>query len=66
MAAKAALYLAMREAGMTNVQLARRIGCDEKEVRRMLDPRHPTKLPRIQDALDVLGKRLVLSVEEAA
>jgi antitoxin HicB len=66
MAAKAALYLAMREAGMTNVQLARRIGCDEKEVRRLLDPRHPTKLPRIKDALEVLGKRLVVSVEEAA
>src|ERR1022692_2023881 len=44
MAAKAALYLAMREAGMTNAQLARKLGCDEKEVRRMLDPRHPTKV----------------------
>jgi antitoxin HicB len=66
MAAKAALYLAMREAGMTNVQLARRIGRDEKEVRRMLDPRHPTKLPRIKEALEVLGKRLVVSVERAA
>ena len=66
MAAKAALYLAMAEAGMTNVQLARKLGCDEKEVRRMLDPRHPTKLPRIKEALDVLGKRLVVSVEEAA
>jgi len=66
MAAKAALYLAMREAGMTNVQLARKLGCDEEEVRRMLDPRHPTKLPRIKDALDVFGKRLVVSVEEAA
>lgn len=66
MAAKAALYLAMREAGMTNVQLARRIGRDEKEVRRMLDPRHPTKLPRIKEALEVLGKRLVVSVEQAA
>ena len=66
MAAKAALYLAMREAGITNVQLARKLGCDEKEVRRMLDPRHPTKLPRIKEALDVLGKRLVVSVEEAA
>ena len=66
MAAKAALYLAMREAAMTNVQLARKLGCDEKEVRRMLDPRHPTKLPRIKDALDVFGKRLVVSVEEAA
>ena len=66
MAAKAALYLAMGEAGMTNVQLARKLACDEKEVRRMLDPRHPTKLPRIKEALDVLGKRLVVSVEEAA
>jgi antitoxin HicB len=66
MAAKAALYLAMREAGMSNVQLARRIGRDEKEVRRMLDPRHPTKLPRIKEALEVLGKRLVVSVEQAA
>jgi antitoxin HicB len=47
MAAKAALYLAMREAGITNAQLARKLGCGEKEVRRMLDPRHPTKLPRI-------------------
>lgn len=66
MAAKAALYLAMREAGITNVQLARKLACDEKEVRRMLDPRHATKLPRIQAALDVFGKRLVVSVEEAA
>jgi len=66
MAAKAALYLAMREAGMTNVQLARKLGCDEREVRRMLDPRHPTKLPRIKDALDILGKRLIVGVEAAA
>ena len=66
MAAKAALYLAMREAGMTNVQLARKLGCDEREVRRMLDPRHPTKLPRIKEGLEVLGKRLVVGVEEAA
>jgi antitoxin HicB len=66
MAAKAALYLALRDAGMTNVQLARKLGCDEREVRRMLDPRHPTKLPRINEALDVLGKRLVVGVEEAA
>ncbi len=66
MAAKAALYLAMRDAGMANVELARKLGCDEKEVRRMLDPQHPTKLPRIKEALEVLGKRLVVSVEEAA
>ena len=66
MAAKAALYLAMREARITNLEMARRLGCDEKEVRRMLDPRHATKLPRIQKALELLGKRLRLSLEEAA
>ena len=66
MAAKAALYLAMREAGIANVELARKLSCDEKEVRRMLAPRHPAKLPRIKEALDVLGKRLVVRVEEAA
>jgi antitoxin HicB len=66
MAAKAVLYFAMKEAAIANVELARRLGCDEKEIRRMLDPRRPTKLPRIQEALDVLGKRLVVSVQEAA
>ena len=65
-ASKAALYLAMREAQIKNTELARRLGCDEKEVRRMLDPRHPTKLPRIQQALEALGKRLVVSMEEEA
>ena len=65
-AAKAALYLASREAGLPNVAIARRLGCDEKEVRRILDPRHPTKLPRIQQALAALGKRLTVAVEDAA
>lgn len=65
-AAKAALYLAMKETGVSNTVLARRLGCDEKEVRRMLDPRHPTKLPRVQAALQVLGKRLIIGMEERA
>src|SRR5579883_1871083 len=33
--AKAALYVAMKEADITNVQLAKRLGVDEKEVRRL-------------------------------
>ena len=59
-------FIAKREARIKNTELARRLGCDEKEVRRMLDPRHPTKLPRIQAALEALGKRLVVSMEEEA
>ena len=66
MAAKAALYLAIKEAGLTKAELARRLGVDEKEIRRMLNPRHPTKLPRIERALEALGHRLVVMLETEA
>jgi len=66
-AAKAALYLALRGAGITKSELAARLHCDEKEVRRLLDPTHLSKLPRIQEALAVLGKRIAVRlVDEAA
>jgi antitoxin HicB len=62
MAAKAALAQAMREAGMAQVKLASLLGWDEKEVRRLLDPRHPSKMPRLERALRALGKGLVVRV----
>lgn len=55
-ALKAALYLEMRSAGITRVELARRLDVDEREVRRMLDPRHPSKADRLEKALLALGK----------
>lgn len=61
--AKAALYVAMRRAGISKVQLAKRLGVDEKEVRRLLDPHYGSKLPRIAKAISVLGQRLVIGVE---
>jgi len=66
MAAKAALYIAIKEAGLPNTQAAKRLGVNEKEIRRMLDPRHATQLARIQRALGLLGQRLVVTVEKAA
>ena len=60
MALKAAVYLAVREAGISNSELARRMQLDEKEARRILDPHHPTKLPRIEAALAVLGRHVEL------
>ena len=62
MALKAAVYLAVREAGVSNSELARRMQLDEKEARRILDPYHPTKLPRIEAALAVLGRHVELSL----
>src|SRR5690606_5735501 len=37
-----------------------------REARRILDPRHPTKLPTLADTLARLGKRLVISVEDSS
>ena len=63
MAAKAALYLAMKELDITNVELAQRLGYDEKEVRRLLDPHHASKIPRIESALQAIGKQLVIGFQ---
>ncbi len=65
-AAKAALYLAVREAGISRVALARRLGIQEKDVRRMLDPTAPTKFPRLLEALSALDKRVVLEMQGTA
>lgn len=65
-AAKLAVVEAFEAAGISKSELARRIGKDEKEVRRILDPQHATKLPALTAALRALGKRLVVGVMEAA
>lgn len=65
MAAKAALALAFRESGMTRVAFAKRIGTDEKSVRRMLNPRHGTAATRIDKALRALGRQIVVEVRAA-
>ncbi|MBM4257827.1 MAG: type II toxin-antitoxin system HicB family antitoxin [Deltaproteobacteria bacterium] len=65
-AAKAALYIALQETRITKAELAKRLQCDEKEVRRLLDPRHPSKLPRLEAALAAIGHRLIVSLQSAA
>lgn len=61
-AMKAALYVSMREQNVSKAELARRLGLDEKEARRMLDPKHSTKVPALERALHALGKRVELVV----
>jgi antitoxin HicB len=65
-AAKLAVLEAFKGAGISKSELGRRIGKDEKEVRRILDPKHATKLPALTAALRAMGKRLVVGVMEAA
>ena len=65
-ALKAALYEAFREAGMSQRRLARELDVAESEVRRMLNPDHATKAATIDRALRRLGKRVTVTVGEAA
>ena len=62
MTAKAALYEAMREAGMSNVALGKKLGIAETEVRRLLSPRHNSKIERLDRALAVFGKHIVVQI----
>jgi antitoxin HicB len=65
-AAKLAVLEAMREAGISKSELARRLGKDEKEVRRILDPLHSTKLSTLAETLRALDRRMVVGVEAVA
>ena len=64
--AKLSFIDAFRKSGLTRVALAERLGKAENEVRRMLDPYYGSKLPALESAMLALGKRFVLTVEQAA
>jgi antitoxin HicB len=65
-AAKLALHEAMLEQGVSNVELAGRLGLDEKAVRRLRDPLHRSHIGAVEAALRALGRRLVVEVGEIA
>ena len=65
-ALKAALYQAYRQAGISQRHFARDLDVAESEVRRMLNPEHSTKAATIDRALRRLGKRVTVTVGEAA
>src|SRR5712691_5112088 len=54
-ALKAALYDALRAAGMTVENLAQRLAVDERKAARLIDPRARTRLAKLEEALSALG-----------
>jgi antitoxin HicB len=64
--AKLAIYEAMRDAGVSQTALAARLGCDSRQVRRLLDLDHASTLAQLERGLAALGKRLVVEVRNAA
>lgn len=61
-AAIASIYLAMRAQRISKVELARRMGKDEKEVRRLLDPSHGTRISTVRAALEALGQKVSIEL----
>ncbi len=64
-AAKLARHDAMLVTRISAVALGRRLGLDEKSVRRLRDPLHRSHIGQIEAALRLLGKRLEGRVLEA-
>jgi antitoxin HicB len=62
-AAKAALYLALQQAKITERELAERLCCDEQEVSHLLDPRRTANISRLESALGALGYQLALGLQ---
>jgi antitoxin HicB len=63
--AKMAFIDAFKASGMTRVALAARLGKNEAEVRRMLNPTYGTKINTLEAGLRALGRKLVIRVEAA-
>lgn len=65
LAAKAAVYGAWKASGLSKTELGRRLSRSETEVRRILNPRHGTKLAQLEEAARALGGRLTVGFEAA-
>lgn len=60
-AAKLALYSAMRQQGISKAGLARRLGLSEGTVRKLLDPDHRSHTGQVEKALSALEHSLVIA-----
>jgi antitoxin HicB len=67
LAYKAALFSAMRRDGISKSDLARRVGMDEKDVRRLLDPSYRgSKVERLHAALAACGLAAQITLVDTA
>ncbi len=61
-AAKLALYSAMKEQRITKVELAQRLGVSESAVRKLTNPDHRSHVSLVQKALRAVGQSLRVEV----
>jgi antitoxin HicB len=63
-AAKVDLYEAMRAAGVTKAELARRLRWHLPQVDRLLDVHHASRIDRLEQGAAAIGKRVVITLED--
>ncbi len=64
--AKVALYRALCASGMTKAELGRRLVRHAPQIDGLFDLNHHSRIEQIDQALRALGKRIVVSVRDAA
>jgi len=64
--AKAELYTAFRASGMKKAELARRIGISKTNIERLFDLDHSSRLDQIEAAFRAIGKKLEVTIRNAA
>ena len=62
-AMKIALSIAMREGGITAAELTRRLGIDNRETQRILNPHHATRTERMSEAIEATGSHAVIDLQ---
>jgi len=65
-ALKLSVIKIFRESGLTKRELASRIGKDDKEAQRILDPDHPTKTQTLEQALAAMGQMVFITIKPVA
>jgi antitoxin HicB len=64
-AIKIALYIAMRQCDMTAAELTKRLGVDNRETQRILNPYHATKTARMSEAIEAAGSHAIIELQSA-
>jgi antitoxin HicB len=63
-ASKLAIYQAMRNNNVSQAELAEKLNCDARQVRRLLDLDHNSTLDQLASALRALDKQLIIDITE--
>ena len=64
-AAKLALYSAMRAQRISNEELASRLGIDKSAVQKLIDPDFSSPIDQVQKALRAVGRSVIVEVTAA-